>query len=143
MTGLKGYDRAQAVAKLTEDIEATKMVAREAPDPFNNVWQEAHVGVILVPPAQVIAEAVLIHLHPIIEDQEALDRLGVGSVVIDSYRAPLNGDVYRSALSNGRVVWFQAGPQGEFHTVCFPAMVLHKSTLASTTELFLEGLISE
>ncbi|AIZ01736.1 hypothetical protein ArV1_048 [Arthrobacter phage vB_ArtM-ArV1] len=79
----------------------------------------------------------------IVEDQDQLDALPLGSVVIDSYRAPLNGDVYRSHITNGFVRWFQAGPQGVFVTVCFPAKVLHRTDLPTTTELFLKGLISQ
>lgn len=79
----------------------------------------------------------------IVEDQDELDALPLGSVVIDSYQQELNGDVYRSHLTNGRVRWFQAGPQGVFTTVCFPAKVLHRTNLPTTTDLFLQGLISE
>ncbi|QFG14859.1 hypothetical protein SEA_LYMARA_58 [Arthrobacter phage Lymara] len=81
----------------------------------------------------------------IVEDQDQLDALPLGSVVLDSYgyeRPPFDGDVYRSAITQGVAVWWQAGPQGPFHTVCFPAKVLHKGNGPTTTELFLQGLIS-
>lgn len=84
--------------------------------------------------------------EPIIENQDELDALPLGSVIIDSYgyrRPAFHGDVYRSMVSNGRVRWFQAGPQGDFHTVAFPAKVLHRGTEPTANELFLRGLISE
>lgn len=77
----------------------------------------------------------------IVEDQDQLDALPLGSVVIDSYRQELNGDVYRSHLTNGRVRWFQAGPQGVFTTVCFPAKVLHRTDLPNKAELLKARLI--
>ncbi|QGZ17155.1 hypothetical protein HYQ19_gp056 [Arthrobacter phage DrYang] len=137
---MKPYNREAAVDALADMINAL--------DQFGDnpalVFQECeHGGVTVVDSGQLVAENVLVTLHPIIENQEQLDALGIGSVVIDSYRDELNGDVYRSALSGGRVVWFQAGPQGAFHTIKFPAMVLHKSNGPSATDLFLQGLISE
>ncbi|ASX98728.1 hypothetical protein SEA_COLUCCI_59 [Arthrobacter phage Colucci] len=76
--------------------------------------------------------------EPIIENQEQLDALPLGSVVIDSYgyRKPaFHGDVYRSSISEGAWAWWQAGPQGKFQTVCFPAKVLLRGTGPNRQEL--------
>lgn len=74
----------------------------------------------------------------IVEDQEQLDALPLGSVVLDSYgheRPPFHGDVYRSSISEGAWAWWQAGPQGRFATVCFPAKVLLRGKGPNRQEL--------
>lgn len=61
----------------------------------------------------------------IITEQEQLDAVPAGSVLIDSYRVHLGGDVY---LKDSKGTYWQAGPQGEFKTIQLPARVLHRGT---------------
>lgn len=61
----------------------------------------------------------------IITEQEQLDAVPAGSVLIDSYRVHLGGDVYQKS---GTGTYWQAGPQGEFKTIQLPARVLQRGT---------------